>query len=82
VHYFDIDTLEISKSDSIVEPKAEIVVPQKLALGHSISWQQFILDLHSGIILGNMGKLFLDLVSLCLCGMAVSGIAMWLKRTG
>jgi len=51
----------------------------ELILGSSITWQQFFLDIHSGIFVGNIGKWFMDLVALSLCGMAVSGIAMWYR---
>jgi hypothetical protein len=79
---FDLESLVGNRLNpaSIVDwPMAEDV-PGKLLLSQSISWQQFILDVHSGIFIGKMGKWFSDLVAICLSGMAISGLAMWLRR--
>ncbi|MFT7685603.1 MAG: hypothetical protein ACI9FB_000946 [Candidatus Azotimanducaceae bacterium] len=78
---FDPESLEIKDSQTpIRNMPVQVEVPRVLTLGSSITWQQFFLDVHSGIFVGNFGKWFMDFVALCLCGMAVSGIAMWLKK--
>lgn len=78
---FNLETLAlIPFPDSIEADSLNVKIPSELILNKSITWQQLVLDVHSGIVLGSMGKWFLDLVALCLCGMAVSGISMWLKR--
>ncbi len=56
---------------------APVRVPDKYLLTETISWQQFILDLHSGIFVGNIGKWWMDLVAILLMLMAFSGFFMW-----
>lgn len=86
-HYeFNLDTLELSnisastKASLIKVEPVMVEIPREMILNKSVTWQQLILDVHSGIVVGNLGKWLLDLVALSLCGMAVSGIALWLKR--
>ena len=42
-----------------------------------VSWEQFILDLHSGKLLGLYGVMFSDLLAVLLIFMSISGIMMW-----
>ena len=80
-YLFNPETLELEEGlNSSMKLQAKTELPTDLVLGSSISWQQFFLDIHSGIFLGHFGKWFMDFVALCLCGMAVSGIAMWFKK--
>lgn len=80
-YLFNPETLELEESLNLaIKRQAKAELPTDLVLGNSISWQQFFLDIHSGIFFGNFGKWFMDLIALCLCGMAVSGIAMWFKK--
>lgn len=46
-------------------------------LANTVSWQQFILDLHSGRFFGSYGVWLGDLISLLLIGMVVTGLVMW-----
>jgi uncharacterized iron-regulated membrane protein len=52
-------------------------MPVNLLLNDSVSWQQFILDLHSGMFIGTAGKWLVDLVAIFVIGMAISGLVMW-----
>ena len=56
-------------------------VPTSLTLGRAVTWQQFILDVHSGAVVGLSGRLFNDLVAVMLIMMAFSGIIMWRKSS-
>ena len=53
------------------------IVPTAKLEAEAISWQQFILDLHSGMFAGNAGKWLMDLVAILLIVMALSGFLMW-----
>lgn len=44
---------------------------------HAISWQQFILDLHSGFYFGSWGVLSFEIVGFSAILIAVSGIVIW-----
>ncbi|MDQ7015565.1 MAG: PepSY domain-containing protein [Gammaproteobacteria bacterium] len=67
----------------VVWPEAKLL-PEALQLQlqnveryQSIQWERFLLDLHSGRLLGGY---LIDVVALLLLLMAISGWAMWLKR--
>tara|TARA_R110002111_G_scaffold125706_5_gene190115 strand:- start:243 stop:977 length:735 start_codon:yes stop_codon:yes gene_type:complete len=76
---FDLLTLDLSPTEfsQAVQAPAWVPIPTEMLLGDSITWQKFILDLHSGVVIGLPGKLFADLVALLLIGMAISGVWMW-----
>jgi len=42
-----------------------------------LTWERVILDLHSGRLFGVPGVLWVDLVGVFLCTLAISGTAMW-----
>jgi hypothetical protein len=42
-----------------------------------LTWERVLLDLHSGRLFGRPGVLWVDLVGVFLCGLAISGSAMW-----
>lgn len=42
-----------------------------------LSWERFLLDLHSGRLVGRVGVLWVDAVGVLLASLATSGIAMW-----
>ena len=42
-----------------------------------LTWERVLLDVHSGRLFGRIGVLWVDLVALLLCVLAVSGTAMW-----
>lgn len=46
----------------------------------AIPLERFVLDLHSGRILGQYGVLFFDLIALVLVFLALSGFFVWIKR--
>jgi uncharacterized iron-regulated membrane protein len=48
--------------------------------GKSINYEQLLLNLHTGRILGKYGVYLVDLVALILAVLAVSGFTVWLKR--
>ena len=78
---FDLETLE--QEDYLGSPVNWVqteTIPRDLVLAESISWQQFILDVHSGVFLGNPGKWFTDLIAIFSIAMAVSGLMMWRDR--
>ena len=78
VYSFDIETLALDLIANTVQTWPERqVIPSELLLAESISWQQFILDLHSGVFVGSMGKWLSDLVALFVIAMAISGLSMW-----
>jgi len=58
-------------------PEALQVKLQSVERYQAIQWERFLLDLHSGRLLGGY---VIDLVALLLLLMAFSGWAMWLKR--
>jgi hypothetical protein len=77
---FDLLNLVATPASS---PPAEalhwVAVPDELLLREAVSWQQFLLDVHSGAVAGFSGKLFMDLVGALIILMALSGIVMWQK---
>ena len=48
--------------------------------GASISLETLILDLHSGRFFGNAGVLFVDIVGLLLCILAITGLWAWFNH--
>ncbi|MBV1876137.1 MAG: PepSY domain-containing protein [Pseudomonadales bacterium] len=74
----NLESLEIASVDL---PEANwpvlVKVPTVAMLDNSIQWQQFILDLHSGAYLGEMGKLLVDIVGVFVIGIIISGLVMW-----
>lgn len=75
---FDLLSLLATPAQPPIERDLEWVsVSDELLLREAVSWQQFLLDVHSGAILGLSGKLFMDLVALFIILMAVSGVVMW-----
>ncbi len=54
------------------------VIPANVVLKETVSWEQFILDLHSGHFLGQGGVWLMDFVALLLVLLAISGIIMFL----
>lgn len=51
---------------------------QRLA-GKTVTWQRFMLDLHSGRILGPVGPWALDLVALTTILLAITGCILWVR---
>lgn len=59
-------------------PLANAIAEQSTV--HEISWERFLLDLHSGRILGTWGVWFVDFVAIALAILAISGIWLRLSR--
>ncbi|HIG41135.1 MAG: PepSY domain-containing protein [bacterium] len=75
---FDTDTLESVLITTAFDDWPESgTVPAQLMLKDSVSWQQFLLDLHSGMFIGAAGKWLADLVAIFIVGVAISGLVMW-----
>lgn len=47
---------------------------------HSITWERFLLDLHSGRIAGNIGVYLIDLIAIILIILAITGLSIWLLK--
>lgn len=53
---------------------------EKHSISHEISWERLLLDLHSGRLFGSWGVYLMDIVSLAMIYLALSGIWVWWKR--
>ena len=73
----DLVRLEFEPSDLAFEPVKSMAVPDGILMPAVVSWEQFILDLHSGKLLGLYGVMFSDLLAVLLIFMSISGIMMW-----
>ena len=78
----------INNSDKIIwstESNVPADINKKIKayyVGEGISIEQIILDLHSGVIFKDVGKLFMDIIALLLILMSVSGVWIWfIKKT-
>ena len=88
VHWaFDIDTLQTRRyNEGSVNWSQAIVVPDKIAQllassqDPSISLETLILDIHTGRILGTYGVWLMDLVTVLLILLAVSGCWAWVNH--
>ena len=75
---FDLDTLQLQPTNiRLSGAPVRQAIPDSVLLAGSVSWQQFILDLHSGVFIGNSGKWLSDLVAVFVIVMAISGLVMW-----
>lgn len=61
-------------------PPAVAAEIQRQAERQSLTWEQVVLDLHSGNALGGLGVLIADLVALMLVVLALTGSWLWLLR--
>ena len=46
----------------------------------TITLDKFILDLHSGLVFGNAGRILFDVIAIALCVLALTGFWMWLPN--
>lgn len=76
-HYNAEPSVEIAPSTPDESLKAFI---EKHSISHEISWERLLLDLHSGRLLGSWGVYLMDIVSLAMIYLALSGIWVWWKR--
>ncbi len=86
---FDPDSLSVSASSISLLPAVNVpaALPQSLTdylkdqgLSSSISMETLILDLHSGRFFGGAGVLFVDIVGLLLCILAITGLWAWINH--
>ena len=68
----------------IVQPAQppQIITQQLLDAynGKSTTYEQLLLNLHTGRILGEYGAYLTDLIALILATLALSGFTVWLRR--
>jgi hypothetical protein len=89
VFAFDADRLTVTPT-SIIVPSSNTAprpLPRALkeylkvqGLSSSISMETLILDLHSGRFFGDAGVLFIDIVGLLLCILAITGLWAWVDH--
>jgi uncharacterized iron-regulated membrane protein len=84
----NLDTLQWANAEASI---TNFSAPAKLAgdktaaiqkdYGASLlSWERFILDIHSGRVLGNMGVFLVDLMAILFVFMALTGVWIWSCR--
>lgn len=76
---FDLATLQTGPVDGDVEWQSTTTVPPALTrqlLAGAVSWEKFVLDLHSGRLVGISGVWLVDIIALLLIVMSVSGLAL------
>lgn len=61
-------------------PIALLKTIQANDISHQISWERFLLDLHSGRLFGQYGHYVMDFAAITMLILAVTGCIMWLKR--
>ena len=76
---FDPIALTQTPIDQPVSFAAAVEVPISILMTESVSWEQFIRDLHSGQFLGNGGVWLADFVALLLVLLGLSGLVMFLQ---
>lgn len=50
------------------------------ALGDALTWERLMLELHSGRIAGNAGRIVMDVAAIGLLVLAVTGLYLWWRR--
>lgn len=79
VFIYDVGNLRLSRATFMGEwSRLESMSGDEL-VENTVSWEQFILDLHSGRFFGSFGVWFGDLISLLLISMVVTGLVMSLN---
>lgn len=77
---FDPDTLQTGPAGGNVEWQRTTTVPPALTrqlLAGAVSWEKFVMDLHSGRLIGISGVWLADIIALLLIVMSVSGLILW-----
>jgi len=65
-----------SATDTIPTPLMQRLFQQ----GHSINWERFLLDLHSGRIATRTGTFVIDLAGIAMIFLSLTGFTLWIKR--
>lgn len=82
----DLDRMEFNPRDPGGSAEVRQRVPDRLpdeirnrlpVPDRWLTWERVLLDLHSGRLFGKLGVLWVDLVGVFLCTLALSGTAMW-----
>jgi hypothetical protein len=75
---FSFDPQSLSTTPVVKSPAfpSAASVPGEIMMTEAVSWEQFILDVHSGRYLGAWGVWLSDLVALLLAVLAISGITL------
>lgn len=74
----DLQSNPWSKETSMTSKQKDIMV--NYFFGKGITLEQFLLDLHNGIILKKLGKYLLDIVGILTLVLSITGIWMWSFR--
>ena len=89
VQTFDPDSLALMPSNISLLPANSAPAPlpdsikeylKEQQISSSISMETLILDLHSGRFFGNAGVLFIDIIGLLLCVLAITGLWAWVNN--
>ncbi|MEH6552120.1 MAG: PepSY domain-containing protein [Pseudomonadales bacterium] len=75
------DTAPVWVTSSPAPPKLVDKI-EKSMMGEGISWERFLLDLHSGRLFGRSGILLADIFALGLAMLALSGVWVWSTKPG
>lgn len=73
-----LDTLATEPVEAPVQFPSPQAIDTEVLVGGTVSWEQFLLDLHSGKYVGRAGVWLWDLIGLFLVILAVSGVVMFL----
>lgn len=75
---FDTVSLDLKPLSADAVMSTTVAVPSSVVMSDSVSWEQFVLDLHSGKYFGGAGVWLADLLALALMLLGLTGIVMWL----
>lgn len=75
---FDLTSLQSEPFEGEMILAATATLPSDLLLRQSVSWEQFLIDVHSGRFLGRGGVWLADFVAVFLGLLAISGVVMFL----
>jgi hypothetical protein len=73
----DLQTLQFLPVSGVLAMAPLARVPGALLAPGIVSWEQFVLDLHSSQVLGAAGPYVSDLLALLLIFMSISGLLVW-----
>ena len=76
-YVLDLQTLAFLPVPEVLKMPPLAEVPPALLATGIVSWEQFVLDLHSARLLGAVGPYVSDLLALLLIFMSVSGLLVW-----
>lgn len=88
VYQFDADEFSWALTTPVtIASVAPATLPEELAqtitaksIVSDITWERFLLDLHSGRLFGELGVWFVDLIAIVLAMLAISGVWLRLSR--